>query len=129
MGIDVNCLPEHFLEKLFPEERRKTLELRSRNERRREKKMHAKFEDWLRLRQITWVDSRMDRPSTIQEGHPDYTILYDNRNLMVEFKVPGGKLSPAQEERIAALRRCGNKVVVCYSWEEGIMATKQHFDL
>jgi hypothetical protein len=135
MGVSSTCLPEHFLEKLFPEERKRlgqktNAEAQAVYERREERTMHAHFANWLGLRQITFVESAMHKRSTIQEGHPDFTILFNNFNLCIEFKVKGGHgLSEVQKKRIDELRRCGNKVVVCYSLEEAILVTKQHFDL
>jgi hypothetical protein len=134
MGINSDCLPEHFLEKLFPEDRKKlgqqsAAEAQARYERREERIMHCDFANWLGLRQITYVEAAMHKRSTIQEGHPDFTILFDNRNLMVEFKIEGGRLSPVQLKRIEQLRRSGNKVVVCHSVVDAMKATKAHFDL
>ena len=46
------------------------------------------------------------------------------RNLFVELKVPGNKLSVAQVERIADLRANGNEVHVCYSLEAAVEAVR-----
>jgi hypothetical protein len=135
MGLSASCLPDHFLEKLFPEDRKRlgqqtSAEAQAKYERREEKIMQADFANWLGLRQIPFVKPQMNKPSTIQEGHPDFTILFNDHNLCIEFKVKGGHgLSEVQKKRIDHLRRCGNRVVVCYSLVEAMKVTKEHFDL
>lgn len=89
--------------------------------------MHEKYSDWLNLRGLKKIHASMNKASTIEVGHPDFTILRET--FMVEFKVPGMRLSEVQEKRIRELRDAGNKIVVCHSFEEAIEATKEHFGL
>ena len=67
----------------------------------------------------------------IKPGQPDYCLPIPRGSygaLYLEFKKPtektkkGGGLSAAQVDRIAVLEQCGNKVVVVYSWQEGVAA-------
>lgn len=67
------------------------------------------------------MNPRMDKPSTIQPGHPDFSVfLKGGQTVFVEMKVPGGVLSPEQIGRIEELRRIGHKVAVCWSALEAI---------
>lgn len=47
-----------------------------------------------------------------QNGFPDRTVLTPQGVFFLEFKAPGGKLRPAQEEWIARLRKLGFYVAV-----------------
>ena len=61
-----------------------------------EKLIHAKFEAWLRLNEIPFIHSRMDKKSTIRVGWPDFSICFGGKMVFVEFKLPGKELSPEQ---------------------------------
>lgn len=74
--------------------------------------IHAPFITWLREQRIPYINPRSDRESTIAEGHPDFTLLYGNRVLLIEMKEEKGKLSAKQERRIAELEAAGCKVHV-----------------
>jgi hypothetical protein len=74
------------------------------------------FSRLLHQRKIPFVNPRPDQKSTIAEGHPDYTIfLPHGRLLMLEMKVPGGRLSPQQIARIEELRAIGHRVEIAWS--------------
>jgi hypothetical protein len=84
--------------------------------------IHVPFKAWLDERRIPYVYHRPDRKSGIQEGHPDFTILWTRRQIMIECKATGGKLSPKQLERIDFLRRSGNVVEIARSLSECVDA-------
>jgi hypothetical protein len=84
--------------------------------------IHVPFKAWLNERRIPYVYHRTDRKSGIQEGHPDFTILWMRRQIMIECKTAGGKLSPKQVERIDFLRRSGNVVEIARSLSECVEA-------
>jgi hypothetical protein len=137
MGLDRATLPDSFLEKLFPEDRKRlkaqgictNVEAQAKYERGIEKEMRAHYSNWLMLRAIPFVSPRHDKKSTIMVGWPDYTVLRDNRALCVEFKVKGKKPRPEQEKVIEFLLQAGIKTVVCHSFSQAIAETKAHFDL
>jgi hypothetical protein len=74
--------------------------------------LHEPFAEHLERNGIPFIRARSDRESTIQLGHPDFTIIAANRVLMIEFKTKEGRLSKDQRDRIAALERAGNHVHV-----------------
>jgi hypothetical protein len=84
--------------------------------------IHVPFKAWLNERRIPYVYHRTDRKSGIQEGHPDFTILWMRRQIMIECKTTAGKLSPKQLERIDFLRRSGNVVEIARSLSECVEA-------
>lgn len=47
-----------------------------------------------------------------KNGFPDRTVLTPRGMFFIEFKAPGGKLRPAQEEWIERLRKLGFYVAV-----------------
>ena len=63
-----------------------------------------------------------DRQMTLTPGYvaglPDVMIIYDGGPLFIELKAPKGRLSEAQEDVHAALRRAGSNVRVCRSVAE-----------
>jgi hypothetical protein len=62
---------------------------------------------------LHYVWPRGDKRSTIQIGHPDFSIwLPGGRTALLEFKLPGGKFSPDQEQTIELLRSLGHYVCV-----------------
>lgn len=57
---------------------------------------------------------------------PDRLILLPNgKSVLIEFKRPGGELSPGQRQEIKELRALGHRVAVCESVEEAIRACLQ----
>lgn len=75
--------------------------------------LHEPFASYLLREGIPYVRARSDVKSTIQEGHPDFTLLHSNHCLLIEFKdKESGRLSTKQEERIAALEGAGCMVHV-----------------
>lgn len=89
-----------------------------------ERDMHVEFIEWLRAREIFFIHSRMDRPSTIGVGDPDFVLLHGGKGCAVEFKRPSKRLSQAQAERLAMLQRTGTPAIVAYSVEDAIAFVK-----
>jgi hypothetical protein len=83
--------------------------------------IHVPFKAWLDAGQIPYIYHRHDRKSGIQTGHPDFTILWMRRQIMIECKGQG-RPSPKQLERIAFLRRMGNVVEIARSFDECVEA-------
>ncbi len=65
------------------------------------------------------VHSRMDAPSTVSIGCPDFVILRDGgRTLLVEAKRRDGKLSVAQRAWLAWASKLGHPAGVVRSFSE-----------
>lgn len=86
--------------------------------------IHRPFIAWLTERQIPYIYHRGDRKSGIHSGHPDFTILWMRRQIMIECKTASGKLSDLQVKRIDFLRRNGNVVEIARTLSECVEAVK-----
>jgi hypothetical protein len=61
----------------------------------------------------------------VKKGMPDFCYPQKTNDfgaLYLEFKAPKGRLSDDQKDMHELLTEAGNKVVVCRSWEEGVVA-------
>lgn len=54
-------------------------------------------------------------------GVPDLLILKDGSLYAIEFKAPGGRLTPSQRLVLDRLRDCGAMAVVAFSVEEALV--------
>lgn len=97
-------------------------------QRTEEKKIHETVKQWLNLRGIPYVHCRMDKPSTIRNGWPDFTVTYQGRAMCLEIKAAGGVLSTTQKECIAHLERTGTPVKVAYSDGEALEWLRSQID-
>lgn len=59
-------------------------------------------------------------------GYPDRIFwLPGGKPVLIEFKRPGGKISPKQQYQIDRLKKLGYIVEVCYSEEEAYKKVKE----
>lgn len=80
--------------------------------------IHKPAIQWLTDLQVPYIYHRPDRRSGIHKGHPDFTILWMRRQIMIECKTPSSKLSADQVNRIDFLRRQGNVVEIARNLSE-----------
>jgi hypothetical protein len=80
--------------------------------------IHVPAIQWLIEARVPYVYHRPDRRSGIHKGHPDFTILWMRKQIMIECKTPSGKLSDDQVKRIDFLRRAGNVVEIARNLSE-----------
>ena len=110
MNPKSTCLPENIRRRMTAETR-KELDQPTQHEadtagaRKSERLLHHTFEAWLRLNEIPYIHSRMDRKSTIREGWPDFTVFRHGVVCFIEFKIAGNGLSEHQEGVIKELQR------------------------
>src|SRR6516165_4964803 len=57
------------------------------------------------------------KPSTIEPGHPDFTIWVKGKCFCIEMKAAGGKLSKEQENAISCLQGLDHEVHI--AWNAG----------
>lgn len=74
--------------------------------------LHKPFMRFLCEHGIPFVRARSDQKSTINKGHPDFTLLLGKFCACIEFKWKSEKEKPDQKERIAELQAAGVTVVV-----------------
>ena len=94
-----------------------------------ERELHETFINWCNLNGIPFIHSRMDRKSTIAEGWPDFTLVFQGKAACIEFKVQGNKLSAAQADCVASLKLCGVPVLVTTKVTEAIEFVKGVFGI
>src|SRR5437762_10432401 len=86
---------------------------------RRERGLHDEITFECNRRGWLTVHSRMDVPSTVQVGCPDFLILADRgRTFLVEAKSRDGKLRQEQRAWLAWAAKLGHKATVCRSLDE-----------
>lgn len=85
-------------------------EATAKQEERLEKDIHKNISNWLNIRNVFFIRSRMDKRTTNGNGLPDYVVVLPcdptkegqyfalPSCLMVEVKLPKGKLSQDQED-------------------------------
>lgn len=81
----------------------------------RESILHNKIISWCNDQHpmVPYIHSRMDKPSTVGEGVPDFAVFCKGRAVLVECKARDGKLSEAQRDwaHLAELQGCTVHVV------------------
>lgn len=77
-----------------------------------ERTLHEQFIAWLKKHGFVWFHSRMDKPTSQACGDPDFIVVKGRTCAFVEFKMPKGKLSEAQERRFSGLGQAGACVCV-----------------
>jgi len=77
--------------------------------------LHLPFIDFLRNKGLLYIHADPTRKSTIQKGHPDFTVfLSGNRCVLIEMKEKErGRLSADQKKRISSLAFAGIFTHVC----------------
>ena len=88
--------------------------------------LHDEYEAWLKSQGWFYVHARMDKPSTIQVGHPDFSVFMPHeRCCFIEFKQPGKKTTTEQNAKIAHARKFGFAAHVCDNVEEAKRLTTE----
>lgn len=123
----------NILKHLSPEEQAKLTAEERRAIAKCERVEQKLFRSWLGLQReadkLRFINPRTDKPSTIEEGHPDFTIfLKGGRTLLIEMKVEGGKLSPAQEQAILEFTELEHPVFIAWNHVQAIKHVQLHFE-
>jgi hypothetical protein len=105
--------------RMAPAEQARMLQREHRAIARRELDEQKLFAGWLRRLKthgaLHYVWPRGDKRSTIAVGHPDFSVwLPDGMTALFEFKLPGGRVSPEQEQTLELLQSLGHYVYVVY---------------
>lgn len=89
-----------------------------------ERDIHAQIEDECRRRGWYFVHARVDKPTTIGIGTPDFIIAReDGKTLWIEVKTSTGKMTPEQAATAAWLKKLGHKWAIVRSFDEFIAMT------
>lgn len=92
---------------------------------KREKMEQRLFSSWLKMQRgngkLWFINPQSNCKSTIEPGHPDYTIfLKPGRMLLIEMKVEGGKLSSEQDQAILFLQELDHPVHIVWNHVQAI---------
>jgi len=106
--MKTSVLPENILRCMTPEDRaelgqRTSAETVEEWEIRNERDLHKAIRSLLSLRDIEWVESRMDKRTTQRKGVPDFIFSVNGQAIAWEIKTPAGKLSLVQERMLERL--------------------------
>lgn len=87
----------------------------------READLHDQILAECRRRGWLVIHSRMDKPSTVQIGSPDFVVAADRgRTFYIEAKARTGKLRPEQRAWLAWASRLGHRAAVVRTLPEFI---------
>jgi VRR-NUC domain-containing protein len=90
---------------------------------KRERQEQQIARDWLAIQQdkkkLRFINPLSFKPSTIAEGHPDFTVwLKGGRTLLIEMKADGGKMSPKQQQVAIEFAELDHPVKIVYGHEQ-----------
>jgi hypothetical protein len=135
MRSDPPILPDHVLSKMSAEDRAKLgragmtyAEASAKGESRLERHRHGIFSQFLNLMGFEHIHANPVKRSTIEPGHPDYTLTPPHAPAFyIEFKTEEGRLSGDQERVIARLRGKGYAVFVLTDVREAMRITEERY--
>ena len=120
-------LPNHFLEKMDPAERRKlgkagmtAAEALAKAEAKSEGDIQKQISNWLLLHSIAFYRAAMHKKTTGRVGWPDFTFAINGLACAVEVKFGNSDPKPAQKETMRAMKANGWRVAVVRSLQETI---------
>lgn len=130
----VGPIPEHILSKMNPEDRAPMgkagltqAELDVRTNARNEKELQAQVENLLRLRDIFFVRSRMDRPTTTRRGTADFVLAYRSVPVALECKV-GANVQTEEQKRVEFQMRANGWFYIIVRHIDDVIAVLKMFD-
>jgi hypothetical protein len=135
MGIDRKSLPDSLLRRVASADRKAAClppplsEIVSASsakaDHKREKELQTEIDNWLRLRGITAIRSRMDKRTSNNVGTPDFVFAVRGRAVALEAKLPGNRPTTEQERFLCALIGDGWYVKVVHSLDEARQAVAE----
>lgn len=112
----LRCLPPEEREKLEASSREASRKYIAKSEKLEQQLFSSYLDRERALGRLYPINSRMDKPSTIEPGHPDYTIWIKGwQPILIEMKVDGGELSPEQRSVIAELEALEHGVYLAWN--------------
>lgn len=128
MGLDRASLPDSLLRRVSPVDRKAAglpmpigewlKKKADKADAKREKELQNQIYNWLRLRGITAIRSRMDRATSNNVGTPDFLLAVHGRAVALEVKLPGRKPTDEQMGMLLKLAADGWEAKVVYSLDE-----------
>ena len=134
MGLDPNSLPDRVLSKMAKTDRPPgiltAVEASEKELKRTEAQEQSQFNNWLLLAEergdLSFDWSATHKRVTKRVGHPDFAIYPDHREtFFIEFKLPAGHVSPAQDKYFKRLIRLGKAVFITPNCDEAIRIVRR----
>jgi hypothetical protein len=133
MGL-TGPIPDHILRLMAPADRPRgkagklmseLLEKREFDLERKEQGRFAGLLNFARERgELLYDWSRTDKRTRNRKGRADFWIMARGRGLQIEFKAPGGRLSPAQKDEKEKAEASGTIYKIVHSADEAWQLTK-----
>lgn len=130
-----SVLPDNILKLMSPQDRaalgkagRTMDEISADNEKKLESEFQKDIGNYLRLKDIVYGWSRMDRKTTTFKGWPDFVFAIRGRAIALEAKVGKRQTTPEQDQTHAAMRANGWEVHVVRTFPEVVAIIKRHLE-
>jgi VRR-NUC domain-containing protein len=99
-----------------------------------EKLEQGKFAKWLKEQwqagRLEYFWQRTDKRATGKAGTPDFIVAVPKgKTLWIEFKAPGGTLSPVQSATLKNLAILDHRTALCHSSAEAIALVARALDV
>ncbi len=120
----MTVLPDNILRLMNKKDRPKGAAGKTREElneeakNKNEKEIQLQIREYLRQKDIIFIQSRMDKRPTIKGGIPDFCFAWKGEPIALEVKREKGKCSEEQTKVQAQMISNGWNVFVVYSLEE-----------
>jgi len=92
-----------------------------------EKEMHRLFGQWLNMQGFPYLESRMDKASTIAIGFPDFAIFFKTKTVFIEMKSGANKPTEEQTRWMNRLGSEGFHSFAAYSVQDAIRFVTEQF--
>jgi hypothetical protein len=109
------------------------VEAQAKQAKRTEAKEQGTFYNWLLLAsergELEFDQSATHKPKTGRLGFPDFMIVPDHRPMFfIEFKMPEGRLSSAQDKRFKQLQELGCDVFIAHDADAAIKIVRRELE-
>lgn len=112
----LRCMPPEERDELLAQQRKAEAKLAAKSEKTEQLIFNKWLKEHRKAGRLYFINPRSDKASTIECGHPDYTIWIKGQpTLFIEMKALGGELSGEQIEVIAELQDLGQHVYVAWN--------------
>lgn len=135
MGL--KFIPNNILRRMYPEERKPLgkagvlpEEVDQKAAKIAEKKLQEQCENWLRLHDLFYLRMPMHKATAIRVGWPDFLVILPNqRAVLVEIKVEGGRLSDDQKYLHREFtRQCKGRVWLVVNFDQFVFVVGRELE-
>ena len=77
-----------------------------------ERQLQEQIAQWLNLKDVAFINPRMDKRSPLPGGWPDFTLAYQGIPIAIECKTVAGALRPEQQQCLAKMEQNGWTILI-----------------